>query len=394
MFLLVCLVIILADSLYYGDLTLWKLWELDMDWSDWKVTPVQFVLYNVVPGNLDKHGTHPHYLHALINIPLLFGPLGRYTIVLYCIVLDSSGNYYLNLFFYSGFCTHWAVANFYASVFGNRWGQKPSIRNASALAAFGFTVSLAALSVFPHQEPRFLLPLVVPCVLLGANGLRHRVGAYRPLLTLWYVFNVGAVLFFGLVHQAGVVPTVRWLGEGMELEESTSEVAVVFSKTYMPPRFPLLQAAHGTGHSGCLHNRPGVRFRFHDLSGAPAPEVGKKLTSLASRGDYLRGVKRIETLLVAPRHVARQVEADAGGALVLAPLRHSFPHLSVEAPPPTARVGDAVAELLARPAAAGMAELGRELFEALADFSLVVCRVEVAPGIKTVRVQTERANHS
>ncbi len=47
-----------------------------MDWSDWKVTPVQFVLYNAVPGNLDQHGTHPLYLHFLVNIPLLFGPLG------------------------------------------------------------------------------------------------------------------------------------------------------------------------------------------------------------------------------------------------------------------------------------------------------------------------------
>jgi phosphatidylinositol glycan class Z len=54
-----------------------KLWNLSMDWTDWKFTPFHFVMYNSVPGNLDKHGTHPLYLHTLVNIPLLYGPLGK-----------------------------------------------------------------------------------------------------------------------------------------------------------------------------------------------------------------------------------------------------------------------------------------------------------------------------
>ena len=62
------LILIFCDSLYYGDLTFYKLWELSMDWSDWKITPFQFVMYNVVPGNLDKHGTHPRWLHSLVNL--------------------------------------------------------------------------------------------------------------------------------------------------------------------------------------------------------------------------------------------------------------------------------------------------------------------------------------
>jgi hypothetical protein len=35
-FVLASLLIILTDSLYYGELTLAKLWELSMAWSDWK----------------------------------------------------------------------------------------------------------------------------------------------------------------------------------------------------------------------------------------------------------------------------------------------------------------------------------------------------------------------
>ena len=76
--MLTSLVLILCDSLYYGELTVYKLWTLeDLEWTDWKVTPWHFVMYNFVPGNLAEHGAHPHYLHALINLQLLFGPLGN-----------------------------------------------------------------------------------------------------------------------------------------------------------------------------------------------------------------------------------------------------------------------------------------------------------------------------
>lgn len=76
-FILTCLLLVLFDSFYYGEVTLRKLWDLDLEWSDWKCAPLNFIMYNVVPGNLAQHGSHPFYLHTLVNIPLLFGPLGK-----------------------------------------------------------------------------------------------------------------------------------------------------------------------------------------------------------------------------------------------------------------------------------------------------------------------------
>jgi phosphatidylinositol glycan class Z len=32
-------------------------------------------MYNVKTENLSEHGLHPRYLHLLVNMPLLFGPL-------------------------------------------------------------------------------------------------------------------------------------------------------------------------------------------------------------------------------------------------------------------------------------------------------------------------------
>ena len=70
-----CCVNLLTDSLYYGDLTLHKMWHLNISYTDWKVTPFNFIMYNMFPGTLASHGTHPHYTHILVNLPLLLGPL-------------------------------------------------------------------------------------------------------------------------------------------------------------------------------------------------------------------------------------------------------------------------------------------------------------------------------
>ena len=133
---LTCLLIILCDSLYFGQVTYRKIWDLSMDWSDWKIAPFQFVMYNVVPGNLDQHGTHPRWLHALVNLPILFGPLG--------------------------ICALLSALNYIAEVIMNDWRNKPSVRTVYAMTQFTFIVALAILSIFPHQEPRFLIPLTVP----------------------------------------------------------------------------------------------------------------------------------------------------------------------------------------------------------------------------------------
>ena len=72
-FTVTSLLIFLIDSLYYGELTFLKLWNLSMDWDDWKFTPLNFVMYNTVPGNLDKHGGNSQkFLRKICNIFLTF----------------------------------------------------------------------------------------------------------------------------------------------------------------------------------------------------------------------------------------------------------------------------------------------------------------------------------
>ena len=37
-------------------------------------TPYNFLLYNLSPDNLAKHGLHPRWLHVAVNLPMIVGP--------------------------------------------------------------------------------------------------------------------------------------------------------------------------------------------------------------------------------------------------------------------------------------------------------------------------------
>lgn len=228
-FILTCLLLVLFDSFYYGEVTLRKLWDLDLEWSDWKCAPLNFIMYNVVPGNLAQHGSHPFYLHTLVNIPLLFGPLGKVFFI--CHHLNIVFEIPFNIFFrHRNALVNPLVYHGHVSIFLERETRGPNCLCFNCLHLHRLTrtsihlptpgiVSLAlsfnqsgyfnlAFYFFP-QEARFIIPLILPCILLSSHKLRYKILGYRPFLTLWYIFNIGMVLFFGFIHQAGVYPTLR-----------------------------------------------------------------------------------------------------------------------------------------------------------------------------------------
>lgn len=67
---------IVVDSLYFGYLHMSDIHMLDIGMHNFVVTPLNFVRYNINPKNTAQHGVHPKYLHALVNMPLLFNILG------------------------------------------------------------------------------------------------------------------------------------------------------------------------------------------------------------------------------------------------------------------------------------------------------------------------------
>lgn len=72
------LMFILIDSFYFGYLTWGEIGVLRISLDNFVVTPFNFIKYNINPNNLALHGLHPRFLHALVNVPLLFNLLGLF----------------------------------------------------------------------------------------------------------------------------------------------------------------------------------------------------------------------------------------------------------------------------------------------------------------------------
>ena len=172
---------------------------------------------------------------------------------------------------------------------------------ALALAAC-VVVPLATLSLAPHQEPRFLLPLLLPLAALGGAGAL--ASPRRRAAFLGY--NGLLAVFFGAVHQAGVLPATaavaaaalpdavaaalpaRCSAAGLALP-----VHAVFWRTYPPPQSMLLQPLHSEGA-----HATSPRVRVTDLGDVPAAALEEALAAAAAHSAEQGGCEL--RLLVAP----------------------------------------------------------------------------------------------
>lgn len=296
-------VFVICDSVYFGRLTL-DFSCLSTGFSvDWlmkvmqhvTVTPVNFFLYNTRVENLAEHGVHPRIMHFLVNIPLLFGIIGLYFIkdsvkILACAL----------------------------------WRRKLIGDHDLLLVLFIFT-PVALLSVFPHQEPRFLIPLLLPFAVLYASKIfGDQSGRIR--LVLWAVGNVLGCLIFGALHQGGVV---RALGH-MQLEKTVhTNAVVIFWHTYMPPKHLLLVPDFSEWQTadGCEYGK----IELHDFAGRPFEDVASfaKMThgfSVACEN------QTNQVMLIAPgsQHSNLACRSLSEYGLKLEPLISFWPHISTE----------------------------------------------------------------
>lgn len=217
--LLASFLIVLADAGYYqrqnqlnnsnhdsGHLTL-------LDY----ITPWNAFKYNSHTSNLRDHGLHPRFTHATINMALLFGP---------CMIL-----YYLRLLLSSSLSKQKARRR------GNRRRAGVSDDIVCKLCLACATSGLVVLSLAPHQEPRFLLPMVVPLVIALGKFLWH-----PRLRATWIVFNLVMGIVFGVWHQGGVIPSLLELGGDAHFDGKT-----IYYHTYMPPSFLLRKDGNADG---------------------------------------------------------------------------------------------------------------------------------------------------
>ena len=304
-FIIMAILIVISDTLFYRG---WSLTNVVM-------TPLNFIAYNMDHSNLASHGLHPWYLHSAVNIPMLFNVLGL-------------GGLYL-------------VSRALVVVVISPWTSKPKLFDFNGLLIFSFAVPLLTLSLTPHQEPRFLLPLLVPLVLLlGPFLLRRRGVSAKALRSFWYAGNAVCVLFFGFFHQGGIYETQHWLHRHVHHERARgTHTHLLYFHTYMPP-MSLLALPH---RASIIDQANGTRYQrgrtvfFEDLGGAPLEELRQRAVRLVAEAQakYQSTKLVTEIFVVFPATLSFTVDR------LLMPLptlrwkqvHKSYPHLSMEDPP-------------------------------------------------------------
>lgn len=253
------------------------------------ITPVNFVIYNMQPSNLAEHGLHPHIQHLAVNTPLLFN------ILAVCIIIDACKLTYL-----------FRLQNKQVPMLS--WEAKTDI---FLMLVYFFPV--AFLSIFPHQEPRFIIPLLTPLMLYYRHLCHHK---WATLVTLiWIIANLGCALFYGGLHQAGVVPAVQYYSRH-QLQDGLSNTTVVFFHTYMPPRYllsmPQVKQANKPDMSAVV-----------DLKGADMETLLATVDNLSKEG--------LNIIVISPATVIDKCRYKYKGDHILLTEENSFkPHISTE----------------------------------------------------------------
>lgn len=202
------------------------------------IAPLNNLIYNLDESHLALHGIHSRLTHILCNYPLMVGPL---------------------LFFVI------PIKNKY-------------MRTTPALSLIG---GILILSLVKHQEARFLLPswpLIATTVTLDEENLeksreenltlKDKVKAeefksepqgesnkwIKRVLSFHLIFSLFMSLFYGMVHQAGIIPAMSEINKQV-INNSTDTPTIIFWRTYKPPTWMLNFEHFPTDHglSSCIY---------------------------------------------------------------------------------------------------------------------------------------------
>ncbi|CAH2050848.1 unnamed protein product, partial [Iphiclides podalirius] len=177
-----------------------------------------------------------------------------------------------------------------------QYSKLPRIQSITGLMLFSLVVPVALLSLFPHQEARFIIPVLLPLVYLYGNHL-HPTEAdslttrklKNTLRCIWYTLNVLLTLFFGFVHQAGVYPFTDHLHR--EIKSSYGvHTHVIATHSYSIPTY-LLQLESTT--KIWRDKRSGRKYRLapttflHRYGSLPMDELFDNVDQVLSNAEML-----------------------------------------------------------------------------------------------------------
>ncbi|XP_053670213.1 GPI mannosyltransferase 4 [Anopheles nili] len=331
---------IVIDSIYYGYLTMAELERQEIGINNFVVTPINFIRYNIISDNTAQHGVHPFYTHVLLNVPLLYNVLGILAIFsLLSMVYRFASNDYTTL---------------------------PRAQSFVGLMLSTIFFPIICLSLINHQEPRFLIPITVPLVLLHAPKLQLGLSATYPfktpsrlkqflyhrlvcpimspkyLLKIWYATNVILTLFYGFLHQGGVYQLAEYFSRQVDVRSSNVHIHLVTSHIYsMPQCFVGLPSTETllVNPENAQKYRRSKQFFLYEYGSLELDHLYRKLKLLVDVCEMrsISANQRYRLYLAIPSSLSEQLN-DIFHNRTATLIKHSqvrvfYPHLSIEAMP-------------------------------------------------------------
>lgn len=264
-------ILTLVDSFYFGYLQKKEI----------VLTALNFVLYNLDTGRVKDHGLHPRITHFAVNLPLLFGPMAFafYMMIAHTVLKRKFADYLKVLLSRRNTSKSNSLVDDYKTLF------------ICSLLMCSIVVSIALLSWIPHQEPRFITPVLLPLVILFSWCLT--ASSFAPLMMLsWIIWNIIGCTMFGILHQGGVYPCMahlqQYLHNARSQQNASVAYQVTFYHTYMPPQHLLAWPMSHEHEGDSLHS-----LAVLDLQGSSKDTLVKHLEKLIHKEAKMHG-KKIE----------------------------------------------------------------------------------------------------
>lgn len=224
---------------------------------------------------------------------------------------------------------------------------------------------MALLSFFNHQEPRFIIPILIPIVLLhspklitGVNVTNYmresRVSALRflsqyvsivisgkSILKVWYMMNILLTTFFGFFHQAGVVQLAEHMSRYHATVPPTTQIHLMTSHVYSMPESLLVIPSSNvlyTNHDTGRKFKVARRFFVYEHGGLELKMMFRKMKIILDAAEMKARTKGIdyELFIAIPSSKAFELnQLFYQHQLAIAYKQETifYPHLSTEAFP-------------------------------------------------------------
>ena len=248
------------------------------------IAPWNNMRYNLDVSNLSEHGLHKWYTHILVNLPQILGPALLYVGINRRII-----------------CTK---------------------KFLTSLPFLSVMSSLMILSLFQHQELRFLIPIVpLLYIILPFNKS-------RMLFRLWCVYNIVMGVIMGIFHQGGVIRAIL-------NQPNLGETVTIWWKTYSPPTWMYNNAnldVVTTNFVDGVEKVDNVDFSkaknyVIDLKGCSVELLNQTLTAFFEQNSDM------VIHLVSPRSVQtklRTIANNSASLFLFHEIYHSFIHLDLD----------------------------------------------------------------